>query len=121
MRPFLSGHIHHPGPATMVYYPVCSADEPTSHQSYIPMLGPETRLKLSKAFSLTYLLEPHAIVRSYLDRQSFWSYKDESAIDSASLLYIGGGSPTLDLQNSHRSVYSGWITRHLTTHLSPSN
>jgi hypothetical protein len=121
VRPFLAGRLHRPGPASISYYPDCIPDQPTPNLSQIPVLDRSIRFGLSKAYSLTYLLEPHAIVRSHLERQSVWSYRDQSVQDSAELLYFGGGSPALDLKNLHRSVYSGWITRHHTTFLPPSN
>ncbi len=100
------------GPASRVYYPLTDTHGSNSH--------PQLRLDLSNAFSRVFLLEPHAIVRSYLEKRSYWSYKSSKAVSIAEQLYINDlDSPQLDLRRCHLSVYSGWINRQKTTTLLP--
>ncbi len=66
---------------------------------------------LSKAFSLTFLLEDHALSRSVLKKDSYWDYKDDRLYEEVKRLYGDGDSPYQDLKRSLNSVYSGWISR----------
>jgi hypothetical protein len=101
------------GPASRVYYPLTDTPGPNHH--------PQLRLDLSNAFSRTFLLEPHAIVRAFLEKRSYLSYQCPEAVSRAELLYRDDiDSPKLDLRRCHLSVYSGWINRQKTSTLQPN-
>jgi hypothetical protein len=87
-----------PGPASQTFYPeVFSSENVESSRAF--------REELSCAFSTTYLLKPHAIVRSYFDQRSIWDYKDPEINRNLAHLYPADFSPGMDLRKSLYSVY----------------
>ncbi len=95
-----------PGPASRCLYLDTNSEGPDVLQTS------SFRLELSRAFSLTHLLTPHAIVYSYLEGRIFWEYRDQNSYDMASQLYLHTYmSPYQDLTQSYNDVYRGWESK----------
>ncbi len=93
-------------PAVHCYYRGSNSDEypPTVNQSA------SLRRVLSSTFSRVFLLLPHAIPRSFLDRKPVWEYHDHLAYRNAAYLYNDPNeTPVTDLMDSFRSIHQGWI------------
>ncbi len=82
-----------PGPASRTYYQV-----PVSHRHLPDLNYPASfRSELSLAFSRAYLLQPHAIVLSYLENRPLAQYVDPHAYALADLCYTRPMSPATDM------------------------
>ncbi len=94
------------GPATRCYYRDSDSDEyhPTVNQ------GKSLRRALSSAFSRVFLLQPHAIPKSFLEVKSVWDYHDQVAYRNAAYLYDQPNeTPVTDLMDTFRTIHQGWI------------
>jgi hypothetical protein len=109
----LLDHDRRPGPASETFYPDHAASANVEGSG-------DFRRELSAAFSHTYMLTPHALVHSYYDGLSVWSYKDQRVIDKYSSLYVYPFTPMMDLQMSERSVYQARIQYQQSTTLRPN-
>ncbi len=95
-----------PGPASRTFYPEVIQSGSVNNSK-------EFREELSCAFSSTYLLYPHAIVRSYFDQKAIWCYKDPEAYNQASLYCPANTNPGDELRFSLRSVYQARVVYQL--------
>ncbi len=68
----------------------------------------ELRAELSLAYSRVHFLQPHAIVRSFLEERPLSSYADPEAYRVASLLYVAPQSPSTDRLRTQTEVISIW-------------
>ncbi len=101
VHPLLSAR-RRPGPARKTFYPA-------TRQPGVVNNSKEFREEFSCAFSSTFLLAPHALIRSYFDEKSIWSFRDPEALRLASLSYPALTNPEADLRYALRSVYQARI------------